>query len=222
MKIVIAGGKNKADFLIGSFLHKNHHLVAINDDAEYCRYLAETYQIPIICGDPCKQYVLDDAGIEGFDLIIALKPSDADNLVICQTAKKLYHVKKDVAVVANPKNVEIFKKLGVSTAISATYIVANIIEQASTVESLVNSLPVEQDKITLTELLVESNAPVCNQQIQYIEFPPDIIISCILRGMEMIVPNGRTEILPHDKLIILSAPEKQNQVIQVITGRRHE
>jgi len=218
MRIVIAGGKNKADFLIGSLLKKKHHLVVINDDPAYCKYLAETHKIPVIYGDPCKHYILEDAGVYGYDLIIALKPTDADNLAICQAAKRLFHIKRDVAIVANPINVDIFKKLGVQTAISATYMVARAIEQASTIESLISSLPVEQDKIILTELLIDVKAPVCNKQIMNIDFPEDIIIGCILRGENIIVPSGKTEILPHDKLIILSPPEKQNQVIAVITG----
>ncbi len=218
MKIVIAGGKNKADFLIGSLLKKKHHLVVINDDPAYCKHLAEAHKIPVINGDPGKHYVLEDAGVYGYDLIIALKPSDADNLAICQAAKRLFHIRRDVAIVANPINVDIFKKLGVHTAISATYMVANAIEQASTIESLINSLPVEQDKIILTELLIDVKAPVCHKQLMNLDLPEDIIVGCVLRGGNIIIPSGKTELLPHDKVIILSAPEKQNQVIAAITG----
>ena len=121
MRIAVAGGKTKADYLIRMLLSKGHELVVINDDREYCTYLCQTHRIPVIHGDPCKLYVMDEAGIEGFDIMIALKPSDADNLAICQTAKRIYHIRKTVAVVGNPKSVDIFKRLGVSTAISATY-----------------------------------------------------------------------------------------------------
>ena len=38
MKIVIAGGKSKADYLIRLLLGKKHKLVVINDDADYCAY----------------------------------------------------------------------------------------------------------------------------------------------------------------------------------------
>ena len=87
MRIAVAGGKTKADYLIRMLLSKGHELVVINDDREYCTYLCQTHRIPVIHGDPCKLYVMDEAGIDGFDIMIALKPSDADNLAICQTAK---------------------------------------------------------------------------------------------------------------------------------------
>lgn len=124
MRIVIAGGRSKADFLIGSLLKKKHKIVVINSDINYCQYLAETHKATVYNGDPRKQYSFEDAQVQGFDLVIALTPSDADNLYICQVAKRILGIKRAVAIVANPKNVDVFKKLGVNTAVSATYMLA--------------------------------------------------------------------------------------------------
>ena len=78
MKIVIAGGKAKADYLIRLLNGKGHQLIVINDDLEFCTYLSQAHQIPVVHGDPCKLYVLDEANIEDGDVIIALKAADAD------------------------------------------------------------------------------------------------------------------------------------------------
>lgn len=121
MKIVVAGGRSKADFLIGSLLEKKHEVTVINDEEAYCRYLSEKYNIPVVVGNPCKRYVLEEAEIDHADILIALRPGDPDNLAICQTAKKIFHVERAVATVSNPRNVSVFKKLGVNTAISAMY-----------------------------------------------------------------------------------------------------
>ena len=220
MKIVIAGGRNEADFLISSLLNKSHKLTVINDDEKYCGYLSATHGIAIIYGDPCKQYVLSDAGIFDYDILIALKPDDADNLAICQAAKRIFGIKKAVCTVSNPKNVEVFKKLGVNTVISATYMVANIIEQATTIESLIKTLSIEDEKVILSELLVDNSYPIVNKRIMDIHFPQGIIISCILRGNDMLVPNGQTVILADDKLIIISSPQNQELAVNAITGRK--
>ena len=63
MKIVIAGGKAKADYLIRLLNGKGHQLIVINDDLEFCTYLSQAHQIPVVHGDPCKLYVLDEANI---------------------------------------------------------------------------------------------------------------------------------------------------------------
>jgi trk system potassium uptake protein len=128
MKTVIAGGRKNCDFLIGSLLHRNHKLIVINDDEKYCEYLATKYQIPVISGDPSDMHILDKAHIKGFDSLISLKTDDADNLAICQGAKLIYAIKKTVCIVSNPKNIEVFKKLGVDTVINTEYMVADLIE----------------------------------------------------------------------------------------------
>ena len=75
-----------------------------------------------------------EAGIEGFDIIIALSDVDADNLVICQMARYYFNVRRQICTAYNPRNVPIFKKLGVSTVISATYIMSKLIEDGPDIE----------------------------------------------------------------------------------------
>lgn len=219
MKIVIAGGDSKADFLIKMLLNNKHKVIAINEEKSYCEYLANVHNVPIIFGDPCKKHILDNADIKNFDVMIALKESDADNLEICQMAKKVYNIKKTVCVVSNPHNVEIFKKLGVSSAISATYIVANLIEQASTLDVFMKSLELEEEKVIITEIIIESEFPVANKKIMDMNLPKNIIIGSIIRSGKMIVPNGSTVIMPEDKLIIISSKEDQIKAIEAIGGK---
>ena len=222
MRIVIAGGRNKADFLIASLLEKHHSLIIINDEESYCAYLSEKYNLPVMKGNPCKRYVLEDADIEDADIMIALRPSDADNLAICQYAKKLFHIKKVVAIVSNPKNVQVFKRLGVNTAISATYTISKTIEQASTIENLVNSLSIEHDKIVMSEILLTKQCEVIHHKLKDIfSLPKNAIICCIIRNVHMIVPNGNTELLEHDKLLILSDIASQDTILKMFTRGHH-
>ncbi len=215
MKIIVAGGRSKADFLIGSLLEKRHEVTVINDEETYCRYLSEKYNIPVVVGNPCKQYVLEEAEIDHADILIALRPNDPDNLAICQTAKKIFHVKRVVATVSNPRNVSVFKKLGVNTAISATYTIAKIIEQASTIENLVNSLSIEHENIVLSELLLTRNCVAVNKKLKGLSIPQNVIICCILRNVDMIVPNGETVLQEHDKLLLLCPTAMQEQVLDM-------
>ncbi len=132
MKIAVVGGKNKADFLIGTLLKDKHEIKVINDDLSFCNYIAKEYKIPVLHGDIGRCYTLEDADIRGYDLIIALGVFDSDNFAICKTGKEILGIKKAVAVVSNPKYVEIFETLGVDRAISGTYLLGNYIAKEST------------------------------------------------------------------------------------------
>lgn len=218
MKIVIAGGRNEADFLIGLLLLSKHKLIVINGDKSYCEHLASAHDIGIIFGDPCKDYVLDEAEIRGYDVLIALGEKDADNLAVCQMGKRLFSVKKTVCSVSNPKNVEIFETLGVDRVISSTYMLAQFIEQASVVENIVKVLPMENQKILLNEIKVDSSYPAVNQKIMEVDLPFHTIISCIIRDTDVIIPNGQTKIMAGDRLLVISTPDNQDEVIKSIVG----
>lgn len=219
MNILIIGGWKKADFLLKSLLLKKHKVTVIHDDYEYCKMLSRTHNAPIICGDGSKPYILEEANIKNSDMVIAMTPKDSDNLVICQLAKKVYGVERTFATVGNPKNVEVFKKLGIDTVISATYVITGIIEQIATVGEISNFIPLEGGTIVMMEIIVRENYPICNKSLMNIKFPEKAIIGCIIRGVNSIIPKGKTKILAEDKLIILSPPHIQKDVIKHIVGR---
>lgn len=131
MRVAIAGGRSRTDFLVESLVVDGNEVVVINGDRTWCEHMSARHGVPVVCGDATKRYVLDDADIEGFDLVIALSDSDADNLVICQMAQRYFDIERQVCTVSDPRNVVVFKKLGVSSVISATYTVARLIEEAS-------------------------------------------------------------------------------------------
>ena len=219
MNIVMVGGRKKVDFLAKSLLSKGHQITIIHDDENYCKFLSRTHDAPVIFGDGSKPYILEDARIEGADIVIALTPKDADNLVICQLAKKVYSVKRAFSTVSNPRNVEVFKKLGINTVISATHMVAEIIEQMAAINEIANYIPLEQGQIVMMEIVVRKNSPVCEKTLAEIDISEQAIIGCILRGAASIIPRGKTKIQADDKLIILSPPQIQQEIIKLIVGR---
>lgn len=129
MKIVVAGGREQADYLTGLLKNSGKRLVLINEDQNYCEYLSAKYDMEIQLGDPCLEEVLEESGIRGSDLLISLKPSDADNLEICQMAKRLFGVKRTMCLAENPANVSIFQDLGVDRVVSVPYILDSLIRQ---------------------------------------------------------------------------------------------
>lgn len=131
MRVVIAGGRSRTDFLIESLVRSGNEVVVINVDRAWCEYLSAHHDVPVICGDATKRYVLDDADIEGFDLMIALSDSDADNLVICHLAQRFFGIDRQVCTAYNPRNVPVFKKLGITSVVSATYLLSKYIEETS-------------------------------------------------------------------------------------------
>ena len=97
--------------------------------------------------------------------------------------------------------------------------IAKIIEQASTIENLVNSLSIEQENIVLSELLLTGKCAVVNKKLKELSLPKNVIICCILRNVDMIVPNGETVLQEHDKLLLLCPTALQECVLDMLTAQ---
>ena len=116
----------------------------------------------------------------------------------------------------NPKDVEIFRQLGVDSVISSTYLVAETIERASSVENLIKTLSVEDEKIVLTELLIAEDYAVVGKAVKDLHIPVKMNISCILRKDEVLIPDGQTEIAAGDTLVLISMPGDQETLVSYL------
>lgn len=216
MKIVIAGGLHAADFIIKSFKTSKHKLIIINDNKQDAIYLTRSNKLPVIYGEPYSRVVLEDAHINEADIFISIGERDTDNYVACLLAKDVFKVKKCICIVSNPKNVEIFRELGIDTVISSTQLLVSSVLAESSLENLIKSITLEDDKIVMTEVVIKSNYEVAHKRIADISFPKTGNISCIYRRPNVIIPNGATLILPKDKLIVVSTPNNQKEIIDFI------
>lgn len=220
-RIVIVGGRKKAHFLTQSFVKKNFNITVINDSETFCSELAHEFPtITVACADGTKPFIFEDLNVSDADFLIALMPSDADNLIASQIAKHQFKVKKVFCTVNNPSNVEVFKKLGISNVISSTYIVSNMIEQLVVLEKVENFIPIEAGKLGLFEVVITTSAKVCSQPLQSVKLPNQAIVACIIRNGDSFIPKGDTLLMHNDKCIVLSTENDKGRTIQALTQEK--
>ena len=88
-RAVVCGQGACTAFLLSGLLEKKYKVTVIAEDPEFCRKMAEETDSRVILGDPGSPEVLEDAGIRGSQVILALGERDEDNLEICQMGTKL-------------------------------------------------------------------------------------------------------------------------------------
>ena len=216
MRIVIANGSKQAAFIIGMFKSKENQLIVINSSRSFANELAHKEHISVLVGSPWRNFVLEEAGVHDADVFISLSDKDTDNYASCILAKKIFNVKKCICVVNNPENVELYKKLGIDSVISSTYLLAQSIKSESSMESLIKTLTLENNKIVVSEIPVLSRYRIANKRIMDIDFPKYASISAIYRNFTVIIPNGQVEIKPKDILLVVCAPEDQKRIYNFI------
>ncbi|MCH3909955.1 MAG: NAD-binding protein [Bacilli bacterium] len=216
MKIVIANGNRQASFIIEMFKKKENQLIVINSSRSLANELTKKEHISVYVGSPWRNYALEEAGVHDADVFISLCEKDTDNYACCILAKKVFNVKKCICVVNNPDNVELYKKLGIDSVISSTYLLAQNIKTESSMESLIKTLSLENDKIIVIEAPVLSKYQIAGKKLMDINFPKYASISAIYRNFSVIIPNGQVEIRPKDILLIVCAPKDQKKILSFI------
>lgn len=221
MKVIVVGGNNEADFIIKMLKeNKKNKIVVINEDKKIAKYLSEGNNIPVIIGDPTKEYVYEDAEVKGFDILIALCQKDSDNYTICQMVKQTFNITKCICTVVNPKNVDVFKKLGIDSAISSTYLLSQTVKNETTLDDIFNTLSLEDEQITITEIKIKQGFDIIGKTLKDIELPKETTVGCIFRNSHIVIPNGQTQIYEKDKLLIISDPKTQKAVIKYVQRPR--
>lgn len=220
MKIVLAGGTFEASYGIDMFNTKENKLIVINPSEEYSHYLLEKKHIPVTVGDPWRYHVLDAADAYDADIFVALMESDTDNYASCVIAKKIFNAKKCICTVKNPRNVELYKKLGIDSVISSTYLLAQNIKNESDSESLIKSLSLDNENIRMIEATLLSKYAICDKTIAEIGFPKFASIAYIVRNYSFVIPNGQVLLKPKDTLVIACAKENEAEVLEFIKRER--
>lgn len=222
MKIVIAGGNSEAEFIIKMFSGKDDELIVINPSKEMAETILKRCQVKVYVGSPWRKFALEEANAYDVDAFISLCPSDTDNYASCLLAKKCFNAKKCVCLVNNPKNVDIYKKLGIDSVISSSYLLGQSVKSESSVENIMKTLSLENDKIIMIEALILSRYKIANKTLKEVGFPSFASICCIYRTPEVIIPKGDTVIKPKDKLLIVCAPNDQKKVMAFLKGENND
>lgn len=217
MHVIIVGVFQTVYFLCRLFLSKGYKVTIINRDLEECERLAHNLKATVIHGDGSDPQILEEACAHTADAILAITPNDHDNLLICQLGFNHFNITQTFAVVNDPDNEQIFRELGVS-AISFTRVLSLMIEQKTDFHDITNLFSIGEGKINVTEVVLKSSSPVVGKTLQHIGLPKSSLIASILREDKPIVPDGSTQLVDNDKLIIITLPENHGTTLRILTG----
>lgn len=220
MKILLVNGEQKTEYLIKSLTAAGHRVTAVERDYERCKRLADTFEIVAVCGDGTEPRVLKDAQAGGMDAVVALSDSDAANLLTCELAKKVFHVKLAYALANDPQNTELFRTLGADRCVSPARLFSELIGQEALEDNIRNYLPIEDGKVVLFEIVLDDASPARNKKLWEIGLPPQSVVSCILRGDETVVPQGSTALEEGDRVVVVSSAKAVDEVLALLSGAK--
>lgn len=220
MRVLIVGGGKLVYFLSRAFIAKGYRVTIVNRNPTECERLARRLRATVVQGDGTDPHILEEAGIDAADTVVAVTNKDEDNLAIAQAAEYGFRVRRTLALVSDPENEQVFRQLGVKGTISLTQIISYLIERRIDTADIINILPIFEGKINLTELVLSQDCPAVGKNLQELEMPEGSLVSCILRGDQALIPRGSTVLHEGDRLVVMTVPENHGQTLAVLMGAR--
>ena len=212
MYVIVAGAGKVGWNLAREMIAKDQEVTLIESDHRRYRIVQEELQHNIAYGDATELWVLERAGIQRADLMIAVTGDDEDNILICQVAKEKYSVQRIVARVNNPRNLQHFKLLGIQPAVSATDLILRLIEHEVPEYGLVQLLALEEERLEIIELEVGAGSAAAGRRVQDVVLPDGSLIISVLRDGTGFVPKADSVIEAGDQVLLILDPGLEESI----------
>jgi trk system potassium uptake protein TrkA len=210
--VIIVGAGKVGWNLSRELIARDQEVTLIESDHRRYRIVEEELEHAAQYGDATEMWVLERAGIQRADLVIAVTGDDEDNILICQVAKEKYGCQRIVARVNNPRNLDHFKLLGVQPAVSATDLILRLIEHEVPEYGLVQLLALEEEQLEIIEIEVGEGSDAAGSMVREVLLPDGSLIISVLRDGVGSVPKGDSVIRAGDQVLLILNPGLENEI----------
>lgn len=217
MYVIIAGGGKVGWNLARELLGKGNEVTLLESDRTRYLTIEQELEHNVQYGDATELWVMERAGIQRADLVIAVTGDDEDNLLICQMAREKYLCSRIIARVNNPRNRQWFELLGIQPAVSATDLILRLIEHEVPQYGLVHLLDLRDEQLEIIEVEVADDCPAAGKKVQDITLPEGSLIISVLRGGKGFVPKADTVVRSGDEVLLVLDPGLEDAITKQFT-----
>jgi trk system potassium uptake protein TrkA len=167
MNIIICGA-GKVGFSISKQLSaQGHSVTVIDQSSEDIKKINDTQDVKGIVGRATLPTVLENAGAEKADMIIAVTRNDETNMIVCQLASSLFNISKKIARIRTKDFLEgkwgkLYSKsnIPIDVIISPELEVAKSLYRRLEAPGALDNVPFGNDKVKMLEISIERNCPI--------------------------------------------------------------
>ncbi len=206
MKIVIMGAGKVGKVLCRDLAEENHEITLIEKDARTFQTVLNQYDITGVLGNGASYDTQMEAGVNKADMFIALTDNDELNMIASVLAKKLGAVKtgarvrnQDYSDLSDLMRTSLDINLFINPELEAARKCMQLMEfpLADSFESFANNKP------PIVELKVNAGFNLVGKSlIDFRSSYKNLIVCCVMKNGEIIIPKGNFIIEANDHLFV--------------------
>ena len=208
MKAIVIGIGRLGSELVLKLTKEGYEIVAVDSNELAFQRLGDEFSGKRVTGIGFDKEVLEAAGIERVDAVIACTASDEANVVIARIAKDIYQVPKVIARSYDTRKADIYSKLGIQT-ISTTSMGVEAASRMLTMKEFESVASLGSGSVNL--LRFDAPLWVVGHTVLELTRAHEIVVVSIVRDNEAFIPTTGTVIEENDILYfsVVNTAEKR-------------
>ena len=224
MNIVICGA-GKVGYSISKQLSaQGHSITVIDQSSEDIKKVNDTQDVKGIVGRATSPSVLENAGAEKADMIIAVTRNDETNMIVCQLASSLFNIPKKIARIRTKDFLEgkwskLFNKsnIPIDVIISPELEVAKSLFRRLEAPGALDNVPFANNKVKMLEISIEKKCPIINTPLKNLTLKfPDFKANILgaVRNDKFIFFKKNDKMIEGDNVYVVVSSDQLNQILK--------
>lgn len=217
MKIIVCGAGRIGKNIVSYLSYGNNDISVIDTDQQKLDEVAKEWDVLPILGNAAHPEILEKAGAENADMILALTNSDEVNMIACQVVDYLFHIRKKIARIdaeayQNPIWCDLYNPnhINIDLIIFPDMAIADAIYGIIKVPGASSVMPLGERNIYMLSIKCNESCPLIKTSIEHIGLAaPEIKLApvSVVRNGKNFIPTGEFCLEAGDELFFLVAEE---------------
>jgi len=222
MRIIIVGAGAVGSYLAERLSAEGQDVVVIEDDEHRAAQLQETIDALVLTGNGASTPMLEAAGVEKADLLIAVSNSDGANVLACFTGSEL-GAKTTIARIEDPEIREGADRLGVDVVIDPSATAAEELTALVGSGGASELIHFADGKLVMVGGIVTPNAPITGDSLKELRKRRaewGWVVAALVRDGRTIVAHGDTVVRPGDHALIMTTDDQVGEAQRMVGLQR--
>jgi trk system potassium uptake protein TrkA len=207
-RVMIVGG-GQVGFQVAKRLEQMKvYTILIEKDRERCWELAQQLtKTRVIHGDGTDVKLLKSEYVTEIDHFVAATGDEETNVIMSLLVEQYNPPCKTICLVKRAEYIPLVLAIGVDAAVSSRVVTINAIMKYIRRGEVVSVATLKESQAEIIEIIAAAHSPVTGRPLRELKFPDDAIIGTMVRGEEIIIPDGNSVVQPGDKVIVFALPD---------------
>ncbi|MFQ5581431.1 MAG: Trk system potassium transporter TrkA [Mariprofundaceae bacterium] len=202
--VMLIGGGNVGYIVAQELERTGVSLKIIEHNPKRATFLANHLSDSVVIhGDALDRDLLEEESIDKMDDFLALTNDDETNILASLIAKK-YEVPHIVTLVNRAIYSDLVREIGLDVTVSPRFTTVSSILGHVHKGRVLGMSSLGDGTLEVLEAEALETSDILNIPLSELKLPPNTVVGAIVRGDEVIIPDGSARILPHDHVLIVT------------------